>query len=54
MRLKKLALLVAMGILLLASGTMAQLRGTTPLPNPLGGPPDGKSFGTPGTFGGGE
>jgi hypothetical protein len=33
--------------------TMAQLRGTTPLPNPLGGPPDGKSFGTPGTFGGG-
>ena len=32
--------------------TMAQLRGTKALPQPLGGPPDGTSFGTPGTFGG--
>jgi hypothetical protein len=37
--------------------TMAQIRGTAPLPNPLGGPPEGKSFGTPnrsGFAGGGE
>ena len=32
--------------------SMAELRGTTPLPNPLGGPPDGASFGTPGRAGG--
>jgi hypothetical protein len=30
--------------------TMAQLRGTKPLPNPLGGPPDGTTFGSPGSF----
>lgn len=32
--------------------TLAELRGPAELPNPLGGPPDGKSFGTPGRAGG--
>jgi hypothetical protein len=32
--------------------SMAELRGPQPLPNPLGGPPSGESFGTPGRPGG--
>ena len=31
--------------------TLAQIRGTAPLPNALGGPPDGKTFGSRGTGG---
>jgi hypothetical protein len=34
--------------------TLAQIRGDKPMPNPLGGPPDGKSFGSRGARGGGD